>query len=608
MDNQKFDMQTKDELFQLWKDSVSAYYGDTTEVLMSDEDFDDLTEVLRQFNDEIINKTLDGIYSDETDNVEDVSAGKTVMISLKKIKMSNNPSGVQEIFKHIGVGNITACYDAPKFDGMSMKITIKDSAVIRCQTRGGQDVTDKIKYHHSIVDLPKKFPNCEHIHGELLIRKSTFDKYFSDGEEYENIRNCVPGILKKKTVFEIDKLLEFVPCTNGISPLLDAELDGVKIWNKIENRIDWNRLEDHFNKFKSVDFPFQIDGIVVGFCTTIQIVKENYPMNLVALKYKGKGVRTRIIDIVWQQKKTGKLCPVCIVEPVELDGTICRRANGYNFTNLKLKHCGIGGIVTIIKTGDIIPVVDTVIERSNNFKMPDVDYVIEGKHCVAVDKEASKIYKFILGLRILQLDGIGPKIAEDIGKVCDYNIVELFSTLHRPAVRQILGGGANWNKFELFYNIKNLYLDQLIEMLQFDGCGKILSQKFAMIISKQTTDVKGIDKQVLSAVCSGVGFHRIKDAIVTLKGYGVNVLKPIEISEETLTFEMSNPPKSGITKEQFVAKLKERYPNAVHTTLTKTTKYLFCDDVSSNSGKINKARKYNVTIIQYEDALNKKLE
>lgn len=609
--NNKFDMLTKDDLFQMWNEAVSAYYGDMEEAIMSDEDFDELTEILREFNDEKINQSLNGIYSDGTDSVESVSSNKTVMISLKKIKMSNNPMGVQEIFKHLSISNSSVCYKAPKFDGMSIKISIDIiiGEITRCQTRGGQDVTDKLINHHSIKSLPQKYPGCSHIHGELAIRKTTFEKYFSDGVEYENIRNCVPGILKKKTEFEIDKLLDFVECTDGISPLLDAELDGQPIWTKIEERVDWNRIEESFHKWKSPDFPYQIDGVVVGFLTTTQIVKDNYPMNLVALKFKGKSVKTKVIDIVWQQKKTGKLIPVLIIQPTELDGTTCQRANGYNYANLKMKHCGVGAEITIIKTGDIIPVVDVVLTRSDNFKMPDVDYSIEGKHCVAIDKEASRMYKFVLGLRLLQIDGIGPKLASEIGKVCDYDIIELFSSMHRPAIRQILGGGVNWQKFETFYNIKNLYLDQLIEMLQFDGCGKILSQRFALIISKQSKDTRGIDKNVLAAVCTGDGFALIKDSIARLKEFGVAVLKPIDINDSAVvTYEMSNPPKSGITKDEFMRRFKERCPKSMHTTLTKTTNYLFCDDVNGNSGKINKARKYNVTIMSYEDALIKTLE
>jgi hypothetical protein len=91
-------------------------------------------------------------------------------------------------------------------------------------------------------------------------------------------------------------------------------------------------------------------------------------------------------------------------------------------------------------------------------------------------------------------------------------------------------------------------------------------------------------------------------------------LKPIEINEDAITYEMSLEEGAQITyngkpitKGQFEVILKESYPNSVHTTLTKNTKYLIVNNVNSQTGKANKARKYNVKIISFDDALNGKL-
>ena len=58
------------------------------------------------------------------------------------------------------------------------------------------------------------------------------------------------------------------------------------------------------------------------------------------------------------------------------------------------------------------------------------------------------------------------------------------------------------------------------------------------------------------------------------------------------------------SKESFIKRLKEKYPNCLHNTLTKQTKYLFTNNLYSNTSKMNKARKYNVKIMLFEDALN----
>ena len=606
-----FSVMTLEELLCLYDEATSSYYGDG-EAIMSDYDFDNLKDYLEMFysdNPEVY-KRINGIYSDVTEQTENVT-DKTVMLSLLKFKM-NKPDSVMKLNKFLEYRK--DLFKSPKFDGMSIKIEQKDGKILRCLTRGGKDYTMKLAFHHDIIKSVNMFSDKRFIHGELLIKKSTFKKYFSDGEEYTSIRNCVPGILQTRQAHEIDILLDFVPCTDGVNPLINSDWKienfNKRVWEKIENpSLELYRLESFLNELRSDTFPYQVDGVVIGYVeqSGVQRVKDNYPLNLAACKFKNKSVKTKVIDIVWEQKKTGKLTPILSIEPVEYDGTICRKANGYNFSNLKLKHCGIGSEITITKTGDIIPIVCDVLKKSDNIKMPECEYEISGKNLVAVDKEQSRQYKFVLGLRMFQIDGIGPKIAQQIGLCCDYDIVELFNPMMKPKIREIIGSGAVWEKFSVFFDIKNIYLDQVIEMLQFNGCGKILSKKFAMLITKQDMDVKGIDKNVLNSVCRGEGFARINAAMKRLAEFGIKTLKPIKIDDSVLTFEMSNSPKSGITKEEFVKRLHVKMPNAIHTTLTKTTNYLVVDDLNATSSKANKARKYNIPMITYEDALAGKM-
>ena len=234
--------------------------------------------------------------------------------------------------------------------------------------------------------------------------------------------------------------------------------------------------------------------------------------------------------------------------------------------------------------------------------MPEIDYIISGKHLISMNNEESIIYRFILGLKLLNIDGIGDTIATQIGSVVNNDIIELFNTENKPKIIGVLGTGAVWQKFENFYNTKNISLDLLIELLQFDRCGKTLSKRFAEIILKQSTDTSGIDKNVLNNVCRGEGFKKINESMKRLQTYGVKVTKPLKIDDTTISFELSgNPP--SMTKAQFIEKIKLRYPNSVHTTLTKDTKYLFVDNVNGTSSKLNKARKYNTKIVLYSEAL-----
>ena len=572
-----------------WVEASDAYYND--EPIMSDPEFDELTEELRNLTTqnksynfilEIINtkiQTLNGLV----DAVEITSE----MISLKKIKWSGLTT-INEIIRFLNPKRSTEIinYYALKLDGMAIKVS-KQNNVVKILTRGGQDVTDLLINHHQIRTIERPIT-----HGELVIKKSVFDEKYSveNGGEYENPRNCILGVLKQNP-----NDLDFIECTDGVSPLVG----GNSFWKLYKGE----NLEPFYFVMKE-KYHYQIDGIVIGHFVEKQEIKENYPMNLVAVKFKSPSAKTKVIGIEWTQKKSGNLTPVILVTPVKLDGSTITKVSGYNYSNLKKSKIGIGSEILITKSGDIIPVVEKVLTRSENIPMPEIDYIISGKHLISMNNEESIIYRFILGLKLLNIDGIGDTIATQIGSVVNNDIIELFNTENKPKIISVLGTGAVWQKFENFYNTKNISLDLLIELLQFNNCGKTLSKRFANIILKQTNDTKGIDKNVLNNVCRGEGFKKINESMKRLQTYGIRVTKPLEINDSTVSFEMTGTP-PGMTKQEFIKQLKIKYPNSVHVTLTKETKYLFVDNVNGTSSKLNKARKYNTKIVTYSEALTK---
>lgn len=572
---------------EVWSEASDSYYN-SDDPSMSDAQFDELTEELIKIGIEypdVLRIVCTSIQSQ--DGLVDANQIFTQMISLKKIKWTGLMT-INEIVRFLNPKrqNINLFYGF-KFDGMALKIT-KQNGITKIITRGGQDMTDLLINHPDIGTITRQIT-----HGELVIKKSVFDAKYSveNGGEYENPRNCILGVLKQNP-----RDLDFIECTDGISPLAHV-IPITQVWHDFKNQ----DLAKIYYDLKE-NFQYQIDGIVVGFETDTQEIKDNYPMNMVAVKFKAPNARTKVVKLNWTQKKSGNLTPIIEIVPVKLDGSTITNVAGYNYGNLKKNHIGIGSEILITKSGDIIPVVEKVLTRSDKINMPEVDYVIQGKHLIAMNQEDSIMYKFILGLKLLNIDGIGPAIAESIGKVVDNDIIELFNTENRPKIIQVLGTGAVWQKFESFYQTKNIGLDLLIELLQFDRCGKTLSKKFAEIILKQSNDTSGIDKNVLNMVCRGEGFKKIQDSMERLKTYGIRVTKPIKIDDSTISFEMTGGP-PGITKQEFIKQLKIQFPNSVHTTLTKDTKYLFVDNLNSNSSKLNKARKYNTKIVTYTEAL-----
>lgn len=603
-----------DEDFRQWYEASVAYYDIEQEDLMPDEEFDELTELLKEKYNTTNSVEEDFILSIISYGIQQADGSikiiepseniNTSQISLKKIKYSDSKT-IGETKKFLSEGsyktNLTALYISPKLDGISLKIVFEtETTPLLIQTRGGQDVTNELMNNHDIValisDHNKGRITSNILHGELVIDKKVFLKKYSD--TYENARNCIVGVLKTNA-----NDLRFLVCTDGFQP---GNIN-FNVWQPLTPGLN---LEVYFKaNYKNDIYPFQVDGMVIGHKLVSMSdfqVKGNYPLNMVAIKFKAESVQTEVIDIEWSIKKSGKLTPVLHVKPVLLDGTTIGRASAYSYYTLKSKKIGIGSQITIHKSGDIIPTVDRVLSRSTNWNLPEIDFREEGKHIFTLENTVEqKIQKFTLGLKLLQLDGIGPVISEKIGKVFDYDIIKLFDSTYRADIKILLGSdSANWSRFDQFYTIKTIPLDQLIEMLQLNNCGKTLSKKFAEIMTGKQIDTKGINKLLLNDTCrsGGVNNNIIKESMNRMKEFGIKIIKPIEISENSIIFEMTgNPP--GMTKQEFMNKLRVINPNAIHSSLTKNTSVLFVDDLNSNTSKINKARKYNVKIMLYSEGL-----
>lgn len=595
------------------------YYDLTKDSKLSDEDYDNLEQeffdIYDEFNDELKEK-----YQKQYDDVNDgkfkiieKQENKTLQLSIEKIKSTDNENALQTVKnchnivkRLLSIPNLhksdsfrNKVFWCPKFDGISLKI-IKTLISTQILTRGGQDVTKILYGNNKDIDRAIDYMMDKQIgviHGELLLSKNTFKSKYAD--KYTNPRNAVVGVLK-----ENPRDLNFVFYTDGTNRLFNSlylDLSEQDIQNM------WNR---YYTYYKSDDYPFMVDGIVFTSIVDRQLLtSENsqYPNNFIALKFPASIVQTEVVDIEWTIKKSGKYTPVLKVKPVYIDGSTIEFVSAYSYHKLKEFKCGVGSIINITKGNDIIPKVVKTLKPSLDYRLPE-NIKLDGKHIFTTDSNDIEItdnYKFTRGLISLGIQGIGDTIASNLGdKIFNNDIIEIFNNQKKADVIELLGiDSANYSKFSEVYNIKKLTLDKLIFMLQFPSCGDVLSRRCAEIITKINMDTTGMNKSVLQNVCQGEGFRKIQESIKRLREYGVVVIKPIVINEDTITYEMTGNPPSNLFKNKadFVQKMSEKYPNSNHLSLTKTTNILFTDDLNGTSSKMNKARKYNIKIMLYKD-------
>ena len=604
-------------------DAIKAYYSGETPI-MSDFEFDqlesELTKVLSceapsemsgKFFDSLLYRNAKYTMHKETQTEAESSEGAShegtsvSLISLHKIKDDNEvPDNVKllnelkKFFRQfLELNKYAAKFSiAPKFDGCALKIVwdLQTKEIKNIQSRGGLDVTALLSNN---ADIRKTIEFGQAIVcGELICKRSIFDLMYS--ENYANPRNFVGSLIKQKSIeSSVVDSLSFIPYSNGIEQLGEC-------WNDMQLR-DGLRLSN-YRAFFTTDSgwnDYEQDGLVVsvrleGHTLTSRPVKDNYPLNMVAIKFKPKSIIVKVTDIEWNQKKSGKLIPTVCIQPTKLDGSVISRTAGFNYGYIKTNHVGVGSEIEIIKSGDIIPYIVRTIKPSNDIPMPDCEYRINGIHLIGINTDETKKFKFLNACKILQLSGVGPVNADKIGAAVDYNPIELFDKSRwsdEIALLEI--------KTQL-ETIKSIRLDLLIEILQFDGVGHKLANVCAQIMCKQKTvgNFSNIPQKVIQTVLSASGVRVIQSVVDRLKGYGVSVTKPLD-NETSFIYELTgNPP--GMKKKDFMQVMETKYPQYAHGILTKETSLLITDDLSGNSSKMNKARKYNVRIITYNQILN----
>ena len=297
-----------------------------------------------------------------------------------------------------------------KYDGASISITYENGKLIRAVTRGdgfqGDDVTNNIKTIRSIPlvldgNLPKKFD----IRGEIILPFAGFEKMNQElieiGETpYSNPRNTASGSLKLQDSSEVAKrpldcLLYSVIGANlnfktHFEGLEQARKSGFKV--PMQSILAKN-LDEVFNFIdiwdkKRHELPYETDGVVVKV-NNIHYQDEigftaKSPRWAMAYKFKSEQVSTVLKSISYQVGRTGSITPVANLEPVQLAGTVVRRASLHNADQIEKLDIRIGDTVFVEKGGEIIPKIIAVNLENRSSNSEKTIYISKCPECQAI--------------------------------------------------------------------------------------------------------------------------------------------------------------------------------------------------------------------------------
>jgi NAD-dependent DNA ligase len=267
-----------------------------------------------------------------------------------------------------------------KLDGVSGLYVADGKGGAKLYTRGngkvGQDVSHLIPY--------LRFPSVKGVvavRGEFIIPKKVFvDKYAS---KFANPRNLVAGIVNRQTLDEKVKDLHFV-AYEVISPelkpseqmkfLMDKGFETVLNRAVMQKDLSNDLLSEVLVKWRA-DYLYEIDGVIVTD-DKVYSRKSGNPTHSFAFKMvlSDQIAEVKVVDVIWNPSKDGYLKPRVQIEPIQLGGVKIEFATGFNGAFIEQNKIGIGALIQIIRSGDVIPHIRSVTTPAEEAKMPSVPY------------------------------------------------------------------------------------------------------------------------------------------------------------------------------------------------------------------------------------------
>nr|WP_314897568.1 NAD-dependent DNA ligase LigA [uncultured Flavobacterium sp.] len=559
------------------------------------------------------------------------------------------------------LGNVPLEYTCElKYDGASISITYENGKLKRAITRGdgfqGDDVTNNIKTIKSIpLKLKGNFPDKFDVRGEIILPFAGFEKMNQDlieiGElPYSNPRNTASGSLKLQDSAEVAKrpldcLLYFLignnlPFKSQIEGLETARQWGFKAPK--EAKLARN-LEEVFQYIDYWDthrhnLPYETDGVVVkvnSFHYQDELgFTAKSPRWAIAYKFKSEQVSTKLNSISYQVGRTGAITPVANLEPVQLAGTIVKRASLHNADQIEKLDIRVGDTVFVEKGGEIIPKIIAVDLSKRPENTQSTKYITHCPEChtelVRSEGEANHYCPNFYGCppqiigriqhyisrKAMDIEGLG---GETVALLFNNGLVYNYADLYELTVEQILplermAQKSAENLVNGVANSKNIPFESVLFALGIRFVGETVAKKLAKhyknidALSQATLmDLILVDEIGDRIAQSVIDFFENKEnriIIERLKSYGIQ-FEIIEKINPNATNKLSG--KTFVVSGVFstfsrddLKKAIEDNGGKVGSSISAKTDYVVAGD-NMGPAKLEKANKLNIPIISEDD-------
>lgn len=455
-------MTVKEKIDQLRADlhrhNYNYYVLNAPEI--SDKEFDDRMRELQELEKEHPEYQDDNsptmrVGSDLNKNFTQV-AHKYPMLSLGNTYSESEVTDFYDRVKKALHEDFEICCEL-KYDGTSISLTYENGKLVRAVTRGdgekGDDVTDNVKTIRTIpLVLHGSYPESFEIRGEILMPWEVFEELNREKEAREeplfaNPRNAASGTLKlqnsaivasrKLDAYLYYLLGEELPCDGHYENLQAAAGWGFKTSEHMKKA---HSLEEVFEYIRYWDterknLPVATDGIVLKVNSMRQQKNLGFtaksPRWAIAYKFQAERALTRLNKVTYQVGRTGAVTPVANLDPVQLSGTIVKRASLHNADIIEGLDLHIGDMVYVEKGGEIIPKITGVDKDARSMLIGEkVKFITHCPECgsklIRYEGEAAhycpnetscppqikgKIEHFI-SRKAMNIDGLGPETVD----------------------------------------------------------------------------------------------------------------------------------------------------------------------------------------------------
>lgn len=550
-----------------------------------------------------------------------------------------------------------------KFDGTSISLTYENGKLVRAVTRGdgvkGDDVTDNVKTIRSIplVLHGNDYPQNFEIRGEILMPWDVFEKLNREREAREeplfaNPRNAASGTLKSQNSAvvasrQLDAYLyyllgENLPCDGHYENLQKAAEWGFKI-SHITRKV--RTLDEIFEFIKYWDIerknlPVATDGIVLKVNSLRQQRNLGYtaksPRWAIAYKFQAEQALTKLIKVTYQVGRTGAITPVANLEPVQLSGTVVRRASLHNADIIASLDLHVGDMVYVEKGGEIIPKITGVDAAS---RKPDSEKITFITHCpecgsklVRYEDEAAhyctnetacppqikgKIEHFI-SRKAMNIEGLGPETVDlfyQEGMI--HNVADLYH-LQATDICQLerMGEKSAENIIQGILRSKEVPFERVLFALGIRFVGETVAKKIAKafrsidaLMSATLDDLIHVDEigeKIAQSILLYFANEKNRALIERLREAGLK-LKADETDYSGYTDKLQG--KSIVISGVFAYHSRDEYKEMIEKhggknvgSISKKTSFVLAGE-NMGPSKLEKAQKLGITILNEDEFL-----